>query len=92
MLLNSTGQVVAQAKRIVDEVANGIKQSRKRADQLRLQALQGELERTIPLVQQVMSQTKARVFRNDIHTSDKIVSLFETATQIIQKGKAFEAD
>jgi IS5 family transposase len=88
LLLNSTGQVVAQAKRIADEVANGIKRSRKRAAQLRLQALQAELDRMIPLVQQVMRQTKARVFRNDIHASDKIVSLFETATQIIRKGKA----
>jgi len=86
--LNSTGQVVAQAKRIADEVANGIKRSKKRADQLRLQALQAVLQRMIPLVQQVMRQTKARVFRNDIHLSDKIVSLFETATQIIRKGKA----
>ena len=87
LLLNSTGQVVAQAKRIAYEVANGFKRSRKRADQLRLQALQAELERMIPLLQQVMRQTKARVFRNDIHASDKIVSLFETATQIIRKGK-----
>ena len=87
-LLNSTGQVVAQAKRIADEVAHGIKRSSKRADPLRLHTLQAELERMIPLVQQVMRQTKARVFRNDIHASDKIVSLFETATQIIRKGKA----
>jgi len=87
-LLNSTGQVVAQAKRIADEIAHGIKRSRKRADQWRLQALQAELQRMIPLVQQVMRQTKARVFRNDIHASNKIVSLFETATQIIRKGKA----
>jgi transposase, IS5 family len=87
-LLNSTGQVVAQAKRIANEVANGIKRSRKRADQLRLRALQAELQRMIPLVQQVMRQTKARVFNNDVHASDKIVSLFETATQIIRKGKS----
>lgn len=87
-LLNGTGQVVAQAKRIANEVANGIKRSRKRGDQLRLQALQAELEKMTPLVQQVMRQTKARILRNDVHASDKIVSLFETATQIIRKGKA----
>jgi len=87
-LLNSTGQVVAQAKRIVDEVAHGIKRSRKRADQLRLKALQAELERMIPLVKQVMRQTKARLFHNDLHAVDKLVSLFETATQIIRKGKS----
>src|SRR5262249_50162237 len=87
-LLNATGQVVAQAKRIAHEVRKGVKKSRKLTDQLRLQALQAELERMIPLVQQVMRQTKARVFHNDLHAVDKLVSLFETATQIIRKGKS----
>ena len=79
---------MAQAKRIADEVKKGVKKSRRLADQLRLQALQAELERMIPLVQQVMRQTKARLFRGDLHASDKLVSLFETATQIIRKGKS----
>jgi IS5 family transposase len=35
-----------------------------------------------------MRQAKARVFHNDLHAADKIVSLFETATQIIRKGKS----
>jgi transposase, IS5 family len=87
-LLNSTGQVVAQATRFADEVRKGIKRSKKLVDQLRLEAFKAELERMIPLVRQVMRQTKARVFHNDVHVSDKIVSLFETATQIIRKGKA----
>jgi IS5 family transposase len=85
-LLNATGQVVAQAKRVADEVRTGVKKSRKVAE--RLKDLQAELERMIPLVQQVMRQTKARVFRNDVHAADKLVSLFETATQIIRKGKS----
>ena len=87
-LLHATGQVVAQAKRIAEEVQKGVKKSRKLTDQLRLKALQKELERMIPLIQQVMRQTKARVFRNDLHAVDKLVSLFETATQIIRKGKS----
>jgi len=87
-LLNATGQVAAQATRIADEVKKGVKKSRKLADQLRLQALQAELERMIPLVQQVIRQTKARLFRGDLHATDKLVSLFETATQIIRKGKS----
>jgi IS5 family transposase len=87
-LLNATGQVVAQAKRIADDVKNGVKRSRKIVDQLRLEAFKAELERMIPLIKQVIRQTKARVFHNDVHVSDKIVSLFETATQIIRKGKA----
>ena len=86
-LLNATGQVMAQARRIADEVKTGVKKSRKLVDQLRLDALRAELERMIPLVRQVMRQTKARVFHNDLH-ADKLVSLFETATQIIRKGKS----
>jgi IS5 family transposase len=87
-LLNATGQVVAQAKRIVEEVRKGIRKSRVRAKQLRLETLRAELERIIPLVQQVMRQSKARLFHNDVHAVDKLVSLFETATQIIRKGKS----
>ena len=75
-LLNATGQVVAQAKRIADEVKKGVKKSKILVDQLRLDALKAELERMIPLVQQVMRQAKARVFHNDLHASDKLVSLF----------------
>jgi IS5 family transposase len=85
-LLNATGQVVAQAQRVAEEVRTGVKKSRKFSE--RLKDLQAELERMIPLVQQVMRQTKARVFRNDVHAADKLVSLFETATQIIRKGKS----
>jgi transposase, IS5 family len=87
-LLNATGQVVAQAKRIANEVKQGIKKSKKRVDQLRLDALRAELERMIPLVRQVMRQTKARLFGNNLHAPEKLVSLFETATQIIRKGKS----
>jgi len=87
-LLNATGQVVAQAKRIAEEVKRGVKGSKKIAGQLRLDALKAELERMIPLVKQVMHQTKARLFKNDLHVLGKIVSLFEPATQIIRKGKS----
>jgi transposase, IS5 family len=86
-LLNATGQVMAQARRIANEVKTGVKKSRKLVHQLRLDAFRAELERMIPLVQQVMRQTKARLFHNDLH-ADKLVSLFETATQIIRKGKS----
>src|SRR5438067_4469775 len=42
----------------------------------------------IPLVRQVMRQTKARLFGNNLHAPEKLVSLFETATEIIRKGKS----
>jgi hypothetical protein len=42
----------------------------------------------VPLVQQVMRQTKTRVFAGDPHAEGKIVSLFEPTTEVIRKGKA----
>src|SRR5262245_7122418 len=74
-LLNATGQVVAQAKRIAEEVRTGIKKSKNRVDQLQLERLRADLERMIPLVQQVMRQTKSRIFHNDVHAAEKLVSL-----------------
>src|SRR5215467_9570177 len=87
-LLNATGQVVAQAKRIAEEVNLGIKKAKNGVDQLRLDALRAELERMIPLVRQVIRQTKARLFGKNVHAPEKLVSLFEPAAQIIRKGKS----
>jgi len=42
----------------------------------------------LPRVQQVMRQTKARIFRGDTRSEGKIVSLFEPSTEVIRKGKA----
>src|SRR5207249_334738 len=71
-LLNATGQVVAQAKRIVEEVKKQVKKSRNVVNPERLDALKAELEKMIPLVKQVMHQTKARLFKNDLHVLGKI--------------------
>src|ERR1051325_3616333 len=87
-LLNAIGQVVAHAKRIAEETKQGIKKSKKRVDQLRLDALRAEMERMIPLMQQVIRQTKARLFGNNLHAPEKLVSLFETATQMMRKEKS----
>jgi IS5 family transposase len=45
------------------------------------------MERMVPLVRQVMKQTRARIFRGDGRSEGKIVSLFEPSTEIIRKGK-----
>jgi IS5 family transposase len=88
-LLHATGQIVAQAKRVVVEIQQGVnKRSRKRKDQVRLRGLKSQLERMIPIVQQVMHQTKERIFKGNTRVAGKIVSVFETATQVIRKGKA----
>ena len=42
----------------------------------------------VPLVKQVMKQTRARILRGNTHAEGKILSVFEPSTEIIRKGKA----
>src|SRR5258708_1139247 len=87
-LLNATSRVVGQAKRFSKEVARGTKRARNVLQQLVLEGLRQELDAMVPLVQQVMKQTRARIFRGDTHAEGKILSLVEPSTEIIPKGKA----
>src|SRR5499426_705155 len=87
-LLHASSRVVGQAKRFAEEIAAGVKRSRITLEQLALEGLRKELETMVPLVKQVTKQTRARIFRGDTHTPDKILSLFEPSTELIRKGKA----
>jgi IS5 family transposase len=87
-LLNSTSRVVGQAKRFCTEIAEGVKRARGMLKQLALKGLQQELESMLPLVRQVMRQTRERIFRGNTRAEGKLVSVFEPATEIIRKGKA----
>jgi transposase, IS5 family len=87
-LLGTTSRVVGQAKRFGVEIRGGIKQAADIRGQVVLEALRRELETMVPRVQQVIRQTKARVFAGDTHAEGKIVSLFEPSTEVIRKGKA----
>ena len=87
-LLEATGRVVGQAKRFAKEIDGGGKQTAGGSRQAVLAGLRRELENILPLVQQMMRQTKARVFAGDTHAEGKIVSLFEPTTEVIRKGKA----
>jgi len=87
-LLQSTGRVVGQAKKFIQEVAAGLKRPKGLFKQVSLEAERIYLERMIPLVQQVMHQTRERIFKGNTHVEGKLVSLFEPHTEIIRKGKA----
>jgi IS5 family transposase len=87
-LLNATSRVVGQAKRFSKEIAGGTKRARNALKQLALEGLRQQLDAMVPLVKQVMKQTRARIFRGDTHAEGKILSLFEPSTEIIRKGKA----
>ena len=87
-LLESTSRVVGQAKRFSAEIAQGVKRSAHVLPQLALEGLRLELDEMVPLVRQVMRQTRARIFRGNPRSEGKILSLFEPSTEVIRKGKA----
>ena len=87
-LLSITGRVVGQAKRFVQEVASGVKRSACILTQAGIEAERKYLLTMIPRVQQVIKQTRERIFKGNPHSSGKLVSLFEAHTEIIRKGKA----
>src|ERR1019366_5656751 len=87
-LLNGTSRVVGQAKRFSREIVGGTKRARNVLQQLVLEGLRQELDAMVPLVKQVMKQTRARIFRGDTHAEGKLLSVFEPSTEIIRKGNA----
>jgi IS5 family transposase len=48
----------------------------------------GQLRHFLPLVENVIRQTKERVVKGNSHVEDKVLSLFEPHTEVIRKGKA----
>ena len=86
------GRVVEQAKRFAKQIGDGVKRAAEGSRQAVLEGLRRELDSTVPLVQQVLRQTKARVFAGDTHAEGKIVSLFEPTTEVISQGQGRQAD
>jgi len=86
-LLASTSRVVGQAKRFSLDIAHGVKRSTNLLQQLALDGLREEIDLMVPLVRQVIRQTRARILRGDTRSKDKLFSLFEPSTEIIRKGK-----
>ena len=87
-LLDATSRVVGQAKRFSAEISQGVKRARGVLEQLALEGLQQELDLMASRVRQVMKQTRARIFRGNTRSQDKLLSLFEPSTEVIRKGKA----
>jgi len=87
-LLGAVGRVVGQAKRFSREVVEGVKGSTDRLQKAALESLRKELDVMVPRVQQVIRQTKERIFGGNTHVTEKLTSLFEPTTEIIRKGKA----
>ena len=78
--LRITAAVVGEAKKAVATVKGRLGQASA--------AVVTKIEKAIDLVRRVQAQTRARVFKGDTHYRDKVLSLFESATEAIRKGKA----
>lgn len=87
-LLDITGRVVGQAKRFSSEIASGVKRSSDVLKQAALEGLKREIDGMVETLRKVVKQAKARVFGGDTHVEGKILSVFETSTEVIRKGKA----
>lgn len=85
-LLHYAGRVVSYAQQAIPELAGFGGETL--ADYLRARALAEKLSRAIDLLRRVMDQTERRVFKGEqVPASEKIVSLFETHTDIIVKKR-----
>jgi len=87
-LLDITGRVTGQAKRFCAEIASGVKRSADVLKQAALEGLKREMDEMRETVKKVVHQAKARIFGGDTHVEGKVVSVFETSTEVIRKGKA----
>src|SRR5712692_8889723 len=87
-LLAATSRVVGQATRFAREITTGVKRSPDVRQQAALEGLRQVLDTFVPRVQQVIRQTRARIFGGNTHVEDKLLSLFEPSTEVIRKGKA----
>ena len=87
-LLQATGRVVGQARRFSREIGNGVKHCTAIVERTALEGQRRVLNIMVPRVQQVIRQTRARIFRGETRSAGKIVSIFEPSTEVIRKGKA----
>lgn len=83
-MLEATRRVVGQAKKFSREIASRVKRGN-RAVRVKSKKQLGAM---IPRLQQVIQQTRQRVFGGDTRVEGKIVSVFEIQTEVIRKGKA----
>ena len=83
-LLEITSRVVGQAKKFSCEIARRVKRGNLSA----LHKAKKQLHQMIPRIQQVMRQTRERVLRGNTRAEGKLLSIFETHTEVIRKGKA----
>lgn len=73
--------MTGQAKKFSREIGN-------RGNLFVMHKAKKQLDEMIPRVQPVMRQTRERVLGGNTQAEEKLLSIFETHTEVIRKGKA----
>jgi IS5 family transposase len=83
-LLGIARSVIRDVQRIAKRARRSVA---RRADEV-VESLGVELHETIQLAERIVEQTRARVLHGDVHHENKVLSVFESDTEAIRKGKA----
>jgi len=85
-LMGTTRAVAREAQKALGQAQ---RQAQKLAPRVRqkVQGLHQQVKQMSQLTQRVLEQTKARVVKGDTRHPDKVLSMFETHTEAIRKGK-----
>jgi IS5 family transposase len=89
-LLALTRWVVRQASEVMQRWGTG--RMKVVGKLLRVETQIGQLRHFVPWIEKVIHQTQQPVWGGDTHVEDQLLSLFETHTQVIRKGKAHKPD
>jgi transposase, IS5 family len=92
-LITSYRRLMATTRAVVRDASTMIRRIGHRlgavvpATRRTLQRAQRQLQTMRPLVQRILTQTRARLLGGDTHVPDKVMSVFEPHTEGIRKGK-----
>lgn len=83
-LLGIARSAIRDAERITNRACKAVREGA--PDWVK--AFSAKLRETIRLAERIVEQTRARVLGGDVHHEHKVLSVFETHTEAIRKGKA----
>lgn len=83
-LLGIARSTIRDAERITNRVRKAVREGASEG----VKALSSKLRATVRLAERIVEQTRARVLGGDVHHENKVLSVFETDTEAIRKGKA----
>ncbi|HEY6137333.1 MAG TPA: ISNCY family transposase [Thermoanaerobaculia bacterium] len=83
-LLGTARSVIRDVQRIAKRARRSVARG---ADDV-VESLGVKLCNTIRLAERIVDQTRARILHGDVHHENKVLSMFESDTEAIRKGKA----